>query len=292
LRILFAIVFFINILPLSAQQENKYPVEFGQFMNTTILYNPAAYEAHNHINFQAGILQYIGPYKSIKTYYSTLSYQLIKKYTHTFGANFFADHEGDLITRNNFYGRYAIQMTLNEKYSLASGTSIGFVNYAFNGSTPYSTGAATNIDASVGIWLHHKKYNVGYALNQLTNSVLKPIEESFILHPYSTFNADYIYRCHPNLNLKGYLVSRLYNKISNNVEAAILLEHYQTFNWGVGLKTQRGINFYIGINKIPIVEDNLHILFSYFIPTFENQANRYNFFEINLSYGINVKQAK
>ena len=70
------------------------------------------------------------------------------------------------------------------------------------------------------------------------------------------------------------------------------MEHYQTLLWGAGFKTQRGINFYIGLHKIPIVNDNLHVMFSYFLPTFENQANRYNFFEINLTYGLNVKQAK
>ena len=74
LKFLFTIIGFLYIIPLSAQQANKYPVEFGQFMNTTILYNPAAQETHDHINFQAGILQYIGPFKSINTYYSTLSF--------------------------------------------------------------------------------------------------------------------------------------------------------------------------------------------------------------------------
>ena len=172
------------------------------------------------------------------------------------------------------------------------GTRIGFVNYAFNGTTPYSTGAATNRDASIGVWLQHKNFNAGYALNQLTNSTLKPIEEIFYLPSYSIFNLDYTHRLHPQVHLKGFAIARVYKQNVNNFEAALLLEHYQSLRWGAGFKTQRGFNFYIGLHKIPIMEDRLHVMFSYFVPTFENQANRYNFFEINLSYGLNVKQAK
>lgn len=290
----FLLPLLLLILPISlfAQQDNKYPVEFGQFMKTSVIYNPASIDEHDHINLQTGLLQYIGPFKTIKTYYSTFSYQIQKKYNHTIGFNFISDREGELISRNYFYGRYVIKIPLNDQYSLSAGTTIGFVNYAFNGSTPYSIGADTKPDASIGSWLHHKKFNIGYALNQITNSTLRPIEEQFILNSFSVINADYTYQFHPNLNIKGLGLARIYSGSLYNVEMAFLVEHYKTLTWGAGYKTQRGVNFYFGLNKIPILDDRFHFMFSYFLPTFENQANRYNFFELNLSYGINSKQAK
>ena len=276
---------------LFAQQENKYPVEFGQFMQSTLLNNPAAITEHDYINFQTGLLQYIGPFKGIRTYYSTFSYQLQKKYIHEIGFNFIGDREGELISRNYFYGRYSIKIRLNDKYTLSTGSSLGFVNFAFSGSTPNSTGADTKIDGCIGTWLHHEKFNIGFAVNQVTNSSLKPIEETFILSPFYILNSDYEYKINPFHSLKVFMINRAYNHKLNS-DLAILIKHYDTFTWGSGYKTSRGFTFYAGLNKIPVLDDRLHVLFSYFIPTFENQANRYNFLEINLAYGINSKQAK
>ena len=275
-----------------AQLNNRYPIEFGQFMNSYLLNNPASITSNEKINLNTGLLQYIGPFKGIRTFYGTFTYKLEKKYTHDLGINFISDQEGELISRNFIYSRYAIQIPLNQNYILSTGATLGLANYAFSGSTPNSIGADTRIDGNLGLWLKNKNFNIGFAINQFTNSSISPIEEKFSLSTFSTINADYKHSFNPYLNLKGYFINKIYSKSLLRTELVIHLEHYNSFIWGSGYKHNRGLTFYIGINKIPILDDKFHFMFSYFIPTFENQANRYNYLELNLSYSINSKQAK
>lgn len=270
-----------------SQQVNKYPVEYGQFVQTNLLNNPANISNDSNIFFQTGILQHTGAFKSIRTIYGLASFKIKKNNLHNFGLQFISNKEGEYISKNYFYGRYSIKIPLNTHYQLSLGTSFGFVNYAFSGSSPYSSGADTKADANLGLYLCNKKYNLGYSINQIMNSSLKPIEETFTLSPYSTINADYTYNLNYNVYLKANLIAHLYSFSTINNNWALIVNHYNKVNWGAGFQSNRGLNYYFGIDKIPIQNDYLNFMFSYFTPVFDNPFNRFNLYELSVSYQFN-----
>jgi len=289
LRFIISILLFFQIGCVYAQNGNKYPIEMSQFMKCGALYNPASPVMHNKVLFQTGLLQFFSPYGGIRTFYGSFNYQINSRFKQSVGFNYIGDKEGDLISRNYLYAKYNITVPLNENYSLTSGISYGLASYSFNGTSPNSIGADSKPDGNLGLNLGHKKWNVGYALNQITNSELKPIDETYRLARFSTLSADYKWAINEKLNLKAFTINRFYAKNAINNELALLLQHQDFFSWGAGYKTQRGFTVYAGLDKIPILEDRFHLLVSYFVPSFVNKSLSYNFIEFNLCYGVDRK---
>src|SRR5690606_19016472 len=84
-----------------------------------------------------------------------------KKGSHLPGLTVHSEFETNLLRRTRVYGRYSYSTYLASTIKVSAGINIGFLNY-FIRSTNSSAGVSAFVpDASSGLWVQGRKFNVG-----------------------------------------------------------------------------------------------------------------------------------
>ncbi len=154
------------------------------FTNITMhqyLYNPAYAGANGGLQLNAGYRnQWTGfdgaPQTLMASGYGTFK----KKPNMAVGGLVISDKSG-LMQRNSFYGSYSYHVKLNKKFRLGFGLSVGAVQYNIKiyNAKPYDKDDdflrnnilnANAFDANGGIYLHSKKFFLGFSSQQLASS--------------------------------------------------------------------------------------------------------------------------
>jgi type IX secretion system PorP/SprF family membrane protein len=286
------IAIFINLQPVFCQSSRKYPVHFPMFFVAYPLINPASSGSQNSLlDIRLGDLGNAGPFKEIRTLYSTGSLLIRKKnqYRHVIGLTFYNDKEGDPIQRTRFYGNYALHISLASNIYLSSGVSFGMVNYSFRGSTGYSSGSDSNYDGNAGLWLYSDNYHAGISLNQIFNRRLAPIREEFILAPYLSITGSRKINIDKAFSLKPQFLLNCFNKSYCELDLAMLATIGNFFSAGGSYRSGRGMAWIAGLSDIPLMRNKIEIYFCYSSPSFISKRLNVNSYQISLNYLLKEK---
>ncbi|WP_293890282.1 type IX secretion system membrane protein PorP/SprF [Sporocytophaga sp.] len=268
-----------------AQEAYIYPLNFLRLKNNYIFENPAAstLTEKGEINLMhsafSGILNNVG------INYLDASYSLGKSSetpVHTFGITLHSEYETEILKRNRLYLRYCRSIQLTSSVKLAAAIQAGVFNYLVK-STQNSSGSSSAIpDASVGLWLASKKFNIGISGVQLLASEIKPVYRTYALGRYINLFMDYRKEISPNADL--ILGMKLY-KGKGYYEGLWLsgtLEFMNNFSAGVNYIWKRGPVASLGIVKFNFLKIHNDLYFSYFHPTGSDHLANTGRYEISI----------
>ena len=282
---IFYILFLLSYSCLNAQ--SIYPVQIDQVNNGYVYFNPSSISNFNKFDFSVLNKRYFGLFENIGVNYGSLSYKLrndsLSKKKHVFGVNFLHEYDGEYLNRTRAQLRYAIQTNLSNQTKLNLGLSFGYFNYYIK-STATNAGSTVWLpDGNIGFWVSGKKYNIGLAINQFTNSTTELFIKSYTLNNFIVLNADYKIEINPFLELMSGSVFRVYKE---NLQADLFstLKYKQFMSVGINYKINNGAVYIVGFDNIKIFNENFGFTTSYFVKTGIGVMYNSSQLELNIRY--------
>jgi type IX secretion system PorP/SprF family membrane protein len=320
MRVLFILLCFSISLKIHAQQQIKgLPIQFNQYMRAYPMINPASSGSLSKLEINAGNQRHGGNWSNINTFYFNANIRLTKdlkiennknekpvdEYSentdtivsypkvfykavpnsyHVAGLNLIGDKEGVFLNRNGIYGLYAWHTHLKENMILSGGVALGIKNYSI--SDNYVTGGGSSFapDGNVGVWLYDYNYHLGFSVNQIFNSKLKPLNETTVLIPQYNFTAGRSWEVSHALVLKPSVLIGVASQtpVNANVTLGSLWQNIASLTLNYNYK--KGVTTMIGIEKIKIGENVIKAMFSYYFPVGRSNQININNYEITLNY--------
>ena len=286
--ILFLFTLFYLVNALQAQVENAFSsVQFEQFQRTNSLYTPCNLDTNYSTSISLGNRSYTGLFRGVNRIYLDVEHQLQKKNNSIshIGLLVKSENEGPLFRRNKIYGRYSQKLPLTSNLELCIGASIGMVNSAFGASQTSPGGSATALDMNVGLAIRYKNLQLGSAYQQITNSVLQPLNQTFTLNDYFNFHLNYGYNFNRQTGLRFDILDEWHQGNQHLLQAAsefYFLERIAVF---VGVRDQRGISIGTGLKKIRINQHHLQFHASYLLAK-SYSAIKDNVIEFSIQFNI------
>lgn len=287
------ILFFFIFHAVFAQEYSakRYPLHFNQFTESIYLNNSSIHGVYQQKQGKIGYLGHSGVLKKIRSFYAFYYSKLPQKNTNSpqfLGLSVINDQEGLLLQQTKIYIHYNWHTNLTEKLHLSAGISLGVNSYFIDGDTPQTKGSDMAPDGSFGIWLAHEKYYIGLASNQLFESKLQPLQETFLLK--RTYQSNLGYLLLNKEKGKLYIHSEIHYLDKNYVTSdASLLFNYRDFAFiGISNYWEENIGFSIGLQQ-KVDKGYLIGFFSYHVPIISQQKTEINTFEITISF-INNKR--
>lgn len=160
--------------------------QYSQYMINSYILNPAITGSHDYWEVKSNNrLQWVGITDAPRTFILS-AHGPFKKYNMGMGGSIFADITGPT-SRVGFYLSYAYHLKISEKLKLGMGLSMGLLQYRIDGTkiNLYTDGDPTlpsqvmtvyAADATFGVNLAHKNFNVGISLPQIIGNNLKFLE--------------------------------------------------------------------------------------------------------------------
>lgn len=285
-KTLHTILFFVSFHMLFAQEYSakRYPFHFNQFFESTYLYNPAINGTYQHGIGKIGYLGHPGVFKKIRSFYAAIYGKLPKKHgksSQFLGGYVLNDQEGLLLQRTQVYLNYAWQTHLNKDLKLSAGTSLGVNSFLISGKTASTKGSDIHPDGSIGLWLAHEKYYFGLSSNQIFQSKLQPLQETFLLKRTYQINGGIQVLNKKKINLFIHSQFRQLDNQLYDIDIALLANCWESVYIGLSSYFQRNIGFLIGLQQ-RIDQGYLIGFLSYHIPATQNHS-QINTFEITIA---------
>ncbi|MCR6642331.1 MAG: type IX secretion system membrane protein PorP/SprF [Sporocytophaga sp.] len=293
MRILFVYISLTFIyLSSHAQDANIYPLNFLRLKNNYLFENPASSTLTEKGEINLIHSAFSGLLNNVGINYLDASYSLGKSNdtpVNTFGITIHSEYETEILKRNRFYLRYCRSIQLSSSVKLAAAIQAGVFNYLVK-STQNSSGSSSAIpDASLGLWLASRKFNIGISGVQLLASEIKPVYRTYALGRYLNLFMDYKSSISPNTDLvlgmklykgKGYYEGLWFSGT---------LEFMQNFSAGVNYIWNSGPVISLGIIKFNFLKIRNDLNFSYFHPTSSNHLANTGRYEVSIHiYPFNV----
>jgi len=285
-RFLFVYISLIFIYYSSnAQEAHIYPINFLRLKNNYIFENPAASTLTEKGEINLMHSAFSGLLNNVGVNYLDASFSLGKSSdtpVHTFGVTVHSEYETEILKRNRFYLRYCRSIQLSSSVRLAGALQAGVFNYLVK-STQNSSGSSSTIpDASVGLWLASRKFNIGISGVQLLASEIKPVYRTYTLGTYLNLFMDYRKEVSPNADL--ILGMKLY-KGKGYYEGLWIsgtLEFMNNFSAGVNYLWKRGPVVSLGLVKFNLLKIRSDLYFSYFHPTSSDHLANTGRYEVSI----------
>ncbi len=286
MRILFVYISLTFILYSShAQDANIYHLNFLRLKNNYLFENPAASTLTEKGEINLMHSAFSGLLNNVGINYLDASYSLGKSNDtpiHTIGITIHSEYETEILKRNRFYLRYCRSIQLSSSVKLAAAIQAGVFNYLVK-STQNSSGSSSAIpDASVGLWLAGRKFNIGISGVQLLASEIKPVYRTYALGRYLNLFWDYRKSISPNTDLV--LGMKLYkgNGYYEGLWFSGTLEFMQNFSTGINYIWKSGPVISLGIIKFNFLKIRNDLYFSYFHPTSANHLANTGRYEVSI----------
>ncbi len=182
-RLLFISALFLGFVVSSRGQQIP---QYSQYMLNDYILNPATTGQHDYWEVKSNNrLNWVGITDAPRTFILS-AHGPFKKQNMGMGGSVFADITGPT-SRVGFYLSYAYHLKLSKSLKLGMGLSFGLLQYRIDGTkvTLYETGdpvfpnqmmTVYTADATFGLNLKHKNFNVGISLPQLIGNDLKFLE--------------------------------------------------------------------------------------------------------------------
>lgn len=269
----------------NAQEAYIYPLNFLRLKNNYIFENPAASTLTEKGEINLMHSAFSGLLNNVGINYLDASYSLgksIETPVHTFGITLHSEYETEILKRNRFYLRYCRSLQLSSSVKLAAALQAGVFNYLVK-STQNSAGSSSAVpDASIGLWLAGRKFNIGISGVQLLASELRPVYRTYALGRYLNLFIDYRKEISSNTDL--ILGMKLY-KGKGYYEGLWLsgtLEFMNNFSAGVNYLWKGGPVLSLGIVKFNILKIRSDLYFSYFHPTSSDHLANTGRYEVSI----------
>jgi type IX secretion system PorP/SprF family membrane protein len=301
-----------------AQQEvRSLPIQFGQFMRSSPLINPASAGSYSKMEVNTGTQRQGGNWNNIGTYYFNANIRLTKdrpvalmesedEHTesdtlsqidaseefsqalpnsyHVAGFTLTNDKEGTFLNRTGIYGLYAWHTRISPAVLLSAGASIGVKNYSVDENYVNGGGSSFAPDGTIGVWLYNYNYNFGISVNQLFNSKLTPLHEVTRLVPNINITGSRTWNVNRFLSLKPSLLVRIAPQYAPDVNIYVGGLMQNVLSATIGYKYKRGGTAIIGLEKIRIGDSYFKMAFSYYFPIGSINQININTYEISLNY--------
>ncbi len=161
--------------------------QYSQYMINDYILNPATTGTHDYWEVKSNNrLQWVGITDAPRTFILSV-HGPFRKYRMGLGGSIFADITGPT-SRVGFYLSYAYHLKLSESLKLGMGLSMGLLQYRIDGTKinlytdgdpalPSQVMTVYAADATFGLNLVHKNFNVGISLPQIIGNNLKFLED-------------------------------------------------------------------------------------------------------------------
>lgn len=285
----FSTVFLLNLVFKShAQTGDDNPIIFDQFFQNYYLLNPASSDSADKVQVSIGNRSLIGLFEGVNRLYVDGSVRLKHNEASAqfsrIGALIIAYNDGAFIKRTRAYARYSWSTRLGARSSLSGGVAAGAVNYSFLGSQAGGGGASTAFDVNIGVWYLRRKLKIGASYQQMTRSVIAPVNQKFELVPYLNVNAIYTSHISAHVSLSTHAYVRLQSKEKYDLQFAPVFLIHEIVETGVNLRYKRGIAVLFGLRSISIGQGNLRFMGSFLFSTRKLANNFDNAFELSAGY--------
>lgn len=271
-----------------AQSGDDNPIVFDQFFQNYYLLNPASSDSSDRIQVSIGNRSLIGLFEGVNRLYVDGGVRIKHNPASTqfsrIGLLVIAYNDGAFIKRSRAYARYSWSTRLGARSSISGGVAGGVVNYSFLGSQAGGGGASTAFDVNIGIWYLRRKLKIGVSYQQMTRSVIAPVNQKFELAPYINVNAIYTSHLSAHVSLSTHAYVRLQSEKKYDVQLAPIFLINEKFETGVNLRYKRGIAILFGVKSISIGEGNLRFMGSFLLSTRKLANNFDNAFELSAGY--------
>jgi type IX secretion system PorP/SprF family membrane protein len=278
----------------TAQTNTIVPAQFQQFFKVYPLINPASMAIHNDIGFMAGDKSLLGVFKGTRTFYANFYYNISKPGSdnrkNVIGCTFINDKEGSYIDKNQAMLSYAIHIPVKKSLIASAGASLGFVNYSFNASMMNAGGSSFAPNGDVGIWLHDNKFNAGVSVNQLFGGALQPLRQYYHLTRYINVNLDRVFFINADYSLMPSVSFRWVNEEYYNLDIAGTILYRKILSGGLGMKYQRGLLFYMGLEKIDLGSADMKVMVSYYNTFNKKYLYEVQSLELSLNFSMNKNE--
>jgi hypothetical protein len=230
--------------------------------------NPSSVGVHRNNEVTTGYQRPVSGFTGLSTYFFTVSFPPYKIRTGAgnksiTGLRFYNENEGAYINRMRFYGVYAFHTRFSNNLNFSGGIEIGAMNFAVK-STPTTEGASVlKPDAGAGIWLYNNMFHVGFSVNQIFNSVFRPLDERTILPVYMNFSGSLLIVSNEALEIRPHLLFTYpyYTGSSTSIAMSGVLfkKIISAFSW----RHNTSISAMLGVSEMSIGKSYLDIVLSY-----------------------------
>jgi len=280
-------------------QITELPIHLGQFFNNPQI-NPAEGGSVGNLEFTLGTRQNAGVFSGVKTSYASANFRFLEKDSnfHVLGLHFNNDREGLVLRRNRTFLTYSRHLRLSDKWTLASGLSIGMYDFVIK-SNPVTGGANSSTeDFSAGIHLYGDSKYFSFSVNQINSATVQPLEQTLELLPLFSFRYIQNFSLSESVNLSPVSFLRFANmpKVKDRIRygGGIKFLIKKLTDFGVTYEAKEGLYFFVGIDDFMkkfgdrgLEKDNsLKFEFSYFVPGQRNIRTTTNAFELTCQYFI------
>ena len=282
-------VFLLNVVfNVHAQSGDDTPIVFDQFFQNYYVLNPASTDSSDKVQVSIGNRSLVGLFEGVNRLYVDGSIRLKHNPASTqfsrIGILVIAYNDGAFIKRTRAYARYSWSTQLGARSSISGGIAAGVVNYSFVGSQAGGGGASTAFDVNIGIWYLRRRLKIGVSYQQMTRSVLAPVNQTFELAPYVNLNAIYTSHLSAQVDLLTHGYIRLQSEKKYDVQLAPVFLINQKIEAGVNLRYKRGVAILFGVRSISIGKGNLRFMGSFLFSTRKLANNFDNAFELSAGY--------
>lgn len=288
LRQLKFLLFLCGIIssPLIAQVYVEKPAtSFNLFFKNYKIINPANAE-DTKTSFSLGNRSYTGLFKGVTQFYADIDFFLSQKKSnmkgHSLGIWLLANRQGDFFRKNRVYARYAYRNQLSQDFSLSLGVSAGLVNYVFSSSDASTGGSDSDFDGSLGMWFLYKKLKVGASLQQLTNTILRPVNQPFYLKRYMSVMASHSWPISPSLTWETHGNVSFIPLFGTLMQMAGLVQIHEA-EFGAGYKSDAGVSVFAGLRELRLQQYAVSFSASYMFSRVVIKKVNNNILELNLS---------
>jgi type IX secretion system PorP/SprF family membrane protein len=276
-------------------QEVPYrPVQFGQFFNTYSILNPASCSFRDKLELFSARQQHGGARKYLTTTFVSGSVRFNDDKPNKFqvaGLAFVADSEGQYLKRSRAYFTYGWHTRLSKKLSLGTGVSAGFFSYRVSSSNASVSGSATNIDASLGVWLYSTAYYLGVSGNQILNSEVTPLRETTALIRHTNAMGGYTFDVNKAFTITPQFIIRYAEDLPLDIDLATTGTVNNIVVAGINYRHHKSIVPMIGFQKVNIGKGTAKVMFSYSVPA-GKIADNMRTYELMLGYQVKPARKK
>ena len=155
------------------------------------------------------------------------------------------------------------------------------VNYVFASSDASTGGADSDFDGSLGMWFLYKKLKIGASLQQMTNSILRPVNQPFYLKRYTSIMVTHAWSISPALTWETHgNVSFVPQYGSITQVAGLFILHEAEL--GAAFKSDAGVSVFVGLREMHLQQYAVSFSASYLFSSVVIRKVNNNILELNL----------
>jgi type IX secretion system PorP/SprF family membrane protein len=272
---------------LRGQTNAVYPDQSTAYFNNMYLINPASIPTDVKMNLSLLYKTKTGALSNITTF--SFSFARILNYSkpnnHLIRIYFFNEKDGPYIQRPRASLNYAYKLAISDKLSLSSGVSLGFVQTIFTAPSATGNGNATSPDAAIGIAFLHKKFDVGFSINQILNASVNPVAAQIQYTRYYNTYLNYTFKLSHTLKLKSGMLWNYLPTYPDNINLYGMLEIKEIFSFGSCYRYNKNLSFIVSTNFF-IMRESILLSFIYNTPLSTTLPNWTDSIELNGGYSF------